>query len=67
MEDSYSINHPVRSAIQNTDEAFSLFDGITYSKGGSILKSIVFLIGEDRFSSACKEYFNKYAWKNTQY
>ena len=67
LEDSYSNNHPVRSIINNTDEAMSSFDGITYSKGASILKNMVFLIGEEKFSIACHEYFNRYAWKNTEY
>ena len=46
--------------------AESIFDGITYSKGAATMKQLMYLIGEENFSKAIGEYFNKYKFKNTE-
>lgn len=46
--------------------AESIFDGITYSKGAATMKQLMYLIGEENFSKALGEYFNKYKFKNTE-
>lgn len=45
--------------------AEAIFDGITYAKGAAVLKQLVLLMGDDKFSAALKNYFTKYAYKNT--
>ena len=50
--------------VENTSTADSIFDGITYSKGASVLKQLYYLIGHDRFSNNLKTYFEKYSYEN---
>jgi aminopeptidase N len=56
--------HPIRGTVANTDEAFSIFDGITYEKGASVLKQLTFLVGDDNFFLALTKYFKRFAWSN---
>lgn len=65
-EDQWRTTHPIEAKIPNTNVATSNFDGITYGKGASSLKQLVFLIGEDNFKKGLKDYFTKYAEKNTE-
>jgi aminopeptidase N len=37
-EDSRLTTHPIAGEVPNTSAADSIFDGITYSKGASVLK-----------------------------
>lgn len=45
--------HPIRGPVEHTDCALTRFDGITYAKGASVIKMLIYLIGEDNFSRAC--------------
>ena len=56
--------HPIRGVVANTSVADSIFDGITYAKGAATLKQLLFLMKEENFSLALKEYFHKYEWEN---
>jgi aminopeptidase N len=42
------------------------FDGITYAKGGSVLKQLVAWVGIDAFFTGVASYFKKHAWGNTE-
>jgi len=42
--------HPIRSEVEDTSTAESIFDGITYSKGAATMKQLMYLLGEDSFS-----------------
>ena len=46
--------------------ADSIFDGITYSKGASTMKQLLFIMSEENFSASLKAYFHKYAFKNAR-
>lgn len=50
--------------MENTTVAESIFDGITYIKGASTLKQLLYLMGAENFSAALKNYFTKFAFKN---
>lgn len=63
-EDELITTHPIRSQVANTHMAESIFDGITYSKGAATMKQLMWLIGEDNFSKALGNYFQKYAFRN---
>ncbi len=63
-EDQLSTTHPIACNVENTSKADSLFDGITYSKGASVIKQLYFLIGHETFSNNVKDYFATYGWKN---
>ena len=63
-EDQLTTTHPIRSAVENTQIAESIFDGITYSKGAATMKQLMYLMGEENFSRALSDYFHKYAFTN---
>ncbi|TGL63106.1 aminopeptidase N [Leptospira ognonensis] len=64
-EDSFSTNHPIEAKVENTEEAFTQFDGITYGKGASVLKQLVFFIGETNFQNGVRTYLKRYAYSNS--
>ena len=45
--DQLSSTHPICCEISSTDEAESLFDGISYGKGSSWLKQVYNILGYD--------------------
>lgn len=65
-EDEMITTHPIESAVNNTDEAFNNFDGITYGKGASVLKQLEFFIGEKNFRRGVQSYFKTFAYQNTK-
>lgn len=56
--------HPVHIAIEDTAQAQSSFDAITYSKGAAIIKALVALIGREDFFQGLADYFRRYQWGN---
>jgi aminopeptidase N len=64
-EDSYSTNHAIEGKVSNTEEAFTQFDGITYGKGASVLKQLVFFIGDENFQKGVRSYLKRYSYSNS--
>jgi len=62
--DQQRTTHPIAGDVLNTDQAESIFDGITYSKGAASLKQLMCLIGEENFGKAMSSYFKKFEWSN---
>ena len=62
--DQQRTTHPIAGEVLNTDQAESIFDGITYSKGAATLKQLMRLIGEENFGKAMGSYFKKFEWSN---
>lgn len=58
--------HPVCSEIKSTNEAESVFDGISYGKGASFLKQVYNVMGYDNMKIALTNYFEKHQWQNTE-
>ena len=56
-DDLLPSNHNIEAECASTDVSESLIDGITYGKGASLLKNLVFLMGWDTFSNGLKIYF----------
>ncbi len=65
MQDQLSTTHPIVAYAEDTIEAFSNFDGISYAKGASVLKQMMFYIGEENFRNGIRIYLKKYYEKNT--
>lgn len=65
LQDSETSTHPISGDVKDTEAATTIFDGITYSKGASTLKCLLSIIGEENFSKAMENYFNKFAYGNT--
>lgn len=64
--DIYKDVQSVGVNVQHPDEINSLFDpAIVYAKGARLLKMLYDYIGEDAFRAGLKNYFKKYAYKNT--
>lgn len=64
--DNYKDVQPVSLQINHPDEINTIFDGaIVYAKGARLLKMLYDYIGEDAMREGLKNYFKKYAYKNT--
>jgi aminopeptidase N len=64
QQDQLVTTHPIAGAAADTEEAFLIFDGITYGKGAAVLKQLVQAVGRDGFREGMRLYFRRYAWKN---
>lgn len=64
--DQLSSTHPIKCEILQTDQAETLFDGISYGKGASFLKQFYNLVGRESFVKGLHLYFDKYSWSNTE-
>jgi len=65
-EDLLPTNHNIQADCESTDVSESLINGITYGKGSSMLKQLIFIMGIDAFSAGLKVYFNKFKWGNSR-
>jgi aminopeptidase N len=65
-EDQLVTTHPIELPVATTDDAFTNFDGITYGKGGSVLKQLIALLGEETFRQGIRDYLAANAWSNTE-
>ncbi|CAD8081253.1 unnamed protein product [Paramecium sonneborni] len=63
-EDQMITTHPIAGQVINTEVAENIFDGITYSKGASVMKQLMCIMGADKFGQACGAYFKEFGWKN---
>ena len=59
-------SHPIATKCLSTSDAEDIFDGISYGKGASWLKQLIFFFGQDILKEGLKTYFAKYSFKNTQ-
>eukprot|EP00727_Mastigamoeba_balamuthi_P008373 m51a1_g4158 hypothetical protein (884) ;mRNA; f:261359-264068 len=64
-EDQMTTTHPIQTPVPDTDSTFQNFDWITYGKGASVLKQMVFVVGTDAFREGLRLYFGKHKWGNT--
>lgn len=65
-QDQLPSTHPIVAPINDLDDVQVNFDGITYAKGGSVLKQLAAWVGLDEFLSGVSAYFKKYAFGNTE-
>ncbi|MCB0326138.1 MAG: aminopeptidase N [Bdellovibrionales bacterium] len=65
QSDAQVSTHPIATVVENTDVAFSNFDGITYGKGSASLQQLSYLIGDKAFKNGVQSYFKNYAYQNT--
>ena len=65
-QDQLPSTHPVVATINDLEDVLVNFDGITYAKGGSVLKQLVAWVGIDAFFTGVAAYFKKHAWGNTE-
>jgi aminopeptidase N len=65
-QDQLPSTHPIVATINDLDDVQINFDGITYAKGGSVLKQLVAYVGRDAFFTGVTNYFRANAWKNAE-
>ena len=64
--DSLQSSHPIQVPIHHAEEVEEVFDGISYCKGGSVVRMIRAVMGNEDFQSGLTLYMKKYAYKNTE-
>lgn len=64
-QDQLPSTHPIVATINDLEDVLVNFDGITYAKGGSVLKQLVAWVGIDAFFAGVSAYFRKHQWGNT--
>ena len=65
-QDQLPSTHPIVATINDLEDVQVNFDGITYAKGGSVLKQLVAYVGREAFFSGVSAYFRANAWKNAE-
>jgi aminopeptidase N len=65
-QDQLPSTHPVVATINDLEDVQVNFDGITYAKGGSVLKQLSAWVGRDAFLSGVGAYFKKHEYGNTE-
>jgi len=65
-QDQLPSTHPIVAEINDLEDVQVNFDGITYAKGGSVLKQLAAWVGIEAFFAGVSEYFKKHAWGNTE-
>jgi aminopeptidase N len=63
-QDQLVTTHPIAGQVEDTDQTFLNFDGITYGKGASVLKQLVKALGMDGFRAGMRHYFKTHAYGN---
>lgn len=63
-QDQLPSTHPIVANIRDIEDVQVNFDGITYAKGGSVLKQLVAWVGEEAFFRGVHNYFVKHQWSN---
>jgi aminopeptidase N len=65
-QDQLPSTHPIVATINDLEDVQVNFDGITYAKGGSVLKQLGAWVGQDAFLAGVSQYFKKHAYGNTE-
>lgn len=63
-QDQLPTTHPIVAPINDLHDTYVNFDGITYAKGASVLKQLVFYVGREKFFQGIHNYLNKHAYSN---
>jgi aminopeptidase N len=59
-QDQLPSTHPIVATINDLEDVQVNFDGITYAKGGSVLKQLAAWVGVDAFFAGVGQYFKKH-------
>ena len=65
-QDQLPSTHPVVATINDLEDVQVNFDGITYAKGGSVLKQLAAWVGIEAFFAGVGAYFRKHEYGNTE-
>ena len=65
-EDALENTHPINVTINHPDEIRTIFDAISYNKGGSVLHMLHAYMGADDFRDGLRVYLKRHSYKNTE-
>lgn len=63
-QDQLPTTHPIVAPIEDLNDTYVNFDGITYAKGASVLKQLVAYVGREQFFEGIHSYLDKHAYSN---
>lgn len=63
-QDQLVTTHPISGTVEDTEQTFLNFDGITYGKGASVLKQLYAVIGAEGFREGMRRYFREHEYGN---
>lgn len=64
--DSKINSHPISVPVKNPGEISALFDGISYSKGASVIRMMRDFIGDSSFLDGLAAYLKKHKYQNAE-
>ena len=64
--DSLKANRPIHVKITSQDEIEEVFDAITYSKGGSVLRMLEYWLGREAFRNGIQNYIRKHEYGSVE-
>lgn len=66
VDDALLSSHPIIVDVSTPAEITSVFDGISYSKGASILRMLEDWMGRDKFRDGCRKYLKDFTFQNAK-
>eukprot|EP00927_Polykrikos_kofoidii_P021664 TRINITY_DN20438_c0_g2_i2.p1 TRINITY_DN20438_c0_g2~~TRINITY_DN20438_c0_g2_i2.p1 ORF type:complete len:890 (-),score=180.27 TRINITY_DN20438_c0_g2_i2:203-2872(-) len=64
--DAMRSSHPIQVPIKRAEQVEEVFDAISYCKGGSVIRMIFAVLGQDKFQEGLRKYFQKHQYGNTE-
>ena len=64
--DSLGSTRPIEYPVHSPDDANGMFDTLTYTKGGAVLRMLEQYLGRDRFRDGIRRYLRTHAHANTE-
>ena len=64
--DGLKSSHPIEQEVKNPAEIGQLFDAISYSKGGSVLRMLERFLGEEPFRNGLRQYLTEHKYGNAR-
>ncbi|XP_064809643.1 glutamyl aminopeptidase isoform X3 [Oncorhynchus masou masou] len=66
VDDALVTSHPIIVDVSTPAEITSVFDGISYNKGASILRMVEDWLGRDSFRDGCRKYLKDFHFQNAK-
>jgi aminopeptidase N len=64
--DALEATRPIEYPVHSPDDASGMFDTLTYTKGGAVLRMIEQWLGRERFRDGIRRYLRTHAYANTE-
>ncbi|MEP6758882.1 MAG: M1 family metallopeptidase, partial [Actinomycetota bacterium] len=64
--DALESTRPIEFPVESPDDASGMFDTLTYTKGGAVLRMIEQWLGPERFRDGIRRYLATHAYGNTE-